>query len=55
VQWSRFIRIKKKDYLDEYIFIKEIGYGTYGLVVKIKMKYNEIYRAGKIIKLSIFN
>lgn len=50
MQWNSFIKIKKKSYLQDYIFIKEIGKGAYGAVSKIKMKYGGLLRAVKIIK-----
>ena len=46
------MKIKKKNYLEDYIFIKEIGRGAFGSVVKIKMKYGGLMRAAKIIKYS---
>lgn len=52
VQWSSFIKIKKKNYLDDYIHIKEIGKGAFGTVSKIKMKYGGMYRACKTVKMS---
>lgn len=53
VQWSSFIKIKKKNYLDDYIHIKEIGFGAFGIVSKIQMKYGGLYRAAKTIKMSM--
>jgi calcium-dependent protein kinase len=50
VQWNAFVKIKKKNYLEDYIFIKEIGKGAYGYVSKIKMKYGGLLRAAKVIK-----
>jgi calcium-dependent protein kinase len=52
VQWSSFVKIKKKNYLDDYIFIKNIGVGAFGAVSKIKMKYGGLYRAAKKVKTS---
>lgn len=52
VQWNSFAKIKKKSYLEDYIFIKEVGRGAYGSVCKIKMKYGGLLRAAKIIKAS---
>lgn len=52
VQWNTFAKIKKKSYLEDYIFIKEIGKGAYGSVCKLKMKYGGLLRAAKIIKTS---
>ena len=53
VNWNSFIKIKKKNYLEDYVFIKEIGRGAYGSVVKIKMKYGGMMRAAKLIKSSL--
>ena len=50
VNWSSFIKIKKKNYLEDYIHIKEIGEGAFGVVSKIKMKYGGLYRAAKLVK-----
>ena len=50
VQWNSFAKIKKKSYLEDYFFIKEIGKGAYGSVCKLKMKYGGLLRAAKIIK-----
>lgn len=44
--------MKKKSYLEDYIFIKEIGRGAYGSVCKVKMKYGGLLRAAKTIKAS---
>jgi hypothetical protein len=52
VQWNTFAKIKKKSYLEDYIFIKEIGKGAYGSVCKLKMKYGGLLRAAKTIKTS---
>lgn len=52
VQWSSFIKIKKKNYLEDYIHIKEIGEGAFGTVSKIKMKYGGMFRAAKVVKIS---
>lgn len=52
VQWSSFIKIKKKNYLEDYIHIKEIGEGAFGTVSKIKMKYGGMFRAAKVVKMS---
>ena len=54
VQWNTFIKIKKKNYLEDYIFVKEIGKGAFGTVSKIKMKYGGLYRAAKVIKGAAF-
>ena len=50
VHWSLFVKIKKKNFLEDYVFIKELGRGAYGSVSKIKMKYGSQCRAVKIIK-----
>lgn len=50
VQWHSFVKIKAKNYLEDYIFMKEIGHGAYGVVIKIKMKYGGFLRAAKLIK-----
>jgi hypothetical protein len=52
VQWNSFVKIKKKNYLEDYIFVKEIGRGAFGSILKIKMKYGGLSRAAKVIKFS---
>jgi serine/threonine protein kinase len=47
------VKIKKKNYLEDYIFLKELGKGAYGSVLKVKMKYGGILRAAKVIKSSL--
>jgi len=55
VNWNSFIKIKKKNYLEDYVFIKEIGRGAYGSVLKIKMKYGGLFRAAKVIKSALIS
>lgn len=50
VKWNSFIKMKKKNYLDDYIIIKEIGRGGFGKVNKVRSKYTGIFRAAKKIK-----
>ena len=52
VNWNSFVKIKKKNYLEDYIFMKQIGKGAFGEVTKLKMKYGGMLRAAKIIKSS---
>lgn len=53
VNWNSFVKIKKKNYLEDYIFVRELGKGAYGSVVKIKMKYGGMMRAAKVIKSAL--
>lgn len=53
VNWNSFVKIKKKNYLEDYVFVKEVGKGAYGSVVKIKMKYGGMLRAAKLIKSAL--
>lgn len=53
VNWHSFVKIKKKNYLEDYVFLKEIGKGAYGSVSKVKMKYGGLLRAAKVIKSSL--
>jgi hypothetical protein len=53
VNWHSFIKIKNKNYLEDYVFIKELGKGAYGSVFKMKMKYGGIARAAKVIKSAL--
>ena len=52
VRWNSFIKTKKKNYMDDYVIIKEIGRGGFGKVSKVKSKFTGIYRAAKSIKKS---
>lgn len=52
IKWNSFIKMKKKNYLEEYIVIKEIGKGGFGTVSKVKAKYTGVLRAAKKIKKS---
>jgi hypothetical protein len=52
VNWHSFVKIKKKNYLEDYVFLKEIGKGAFGSVLKVKMKYGGLLRAAKVIKSS---
>jgi calcium-dependent protein kinase len=47
------VKIKKKNYLEDYVFLKEIGKGAFGCVLKVKMKYGGLQRAAKVIKSSL--
>lgn len=55
VQWNQFIKIKSKNYLEDYMQIKEIGRGSFGTVSKVCKKNRKLYRAAKIIKMSSVN
>lgn len=42
--------MKKKNYLEDYSVLKEIGRGGFGCVHKVKGRYTGLYRAAKRIK-----
>jgi len=42
--------MKKRNYLDDYVIIKEIGRGGFGKVNKVRSKYTGLFRAAKKIK-----
>jgi hypothetical protein len=44
--------MNKKNYLEDYSVLKEIGRGGFGCVHKVKAKYTGLYRAAKRIKKS---
>jgi serine/threonine protein kinase len=44
--------MKHRNYLDDYIIMKEIGRGGFGKVNKVRSKYTGLYRAAKKIKKS---
>lgn len=44
--------MRKHNYLNDYLVIKEIGRGGFGTVCKVKTKYTGVYRAAKKIKKS---
>lgn len=50
LNWASFVKIKRRNYLEEYAFVKELGKGAFGSVAKVKMKYGTLFRAVKIIK-----
>lgn len=37
--------------MEDYIHVKEIGQGAFGIVSKVKMKYGGLFRAAKIIRI----
>ena len=45
-----FLKTKKKNFIEEYIPIQEIGCENFGTVLKVKMKAGGALRAAKIIK-----
>jgi serine/threonine protein kinase len=44
--------MKKRNYLDDYQILREIGRGGFGKVNKVKSKYTGLMRAAKKIKKS---
>lgn len=44
--------MKKKNYLEDYTVVKEIGKGGFGSVSKVKAKHTGLFRAAKKIKKS---
>lgn len=50
VKWNSFIKMKKRNYLDDYVIIREIGRGGFGKVNKVRSKYTGLFRAAKKIK-----
>ncbi len=42
--------MKKRNYLDDYIILKEIGRGGFGRVNKVKSKFTGLFRAAKKIQ-----
>ena len=52
VKWNDFIKMKERNYLDDYEIIRQIGRGGFGKVNKVRSKYTGIYRAAKKIKKS---
>ena len=52
MRWNSFIKMKKRNYLDDYLIVKEIGRGGFGKVNKVRSKYTHLYRAAKKIKKS---
>ena len=52
IKWNSFIKMRKMNYLDEYIVLQEIGKGGFGTVNKVKAKFTGVIRAAKKIKKS---
>lgn len=52
IRWNSFIKMKKKNYLEDYTVVKEIGRGGFGTVSKVIAKYTGVVRAAKKIKKS---
>ena len=50
VNWNSFIKIKNKNYFDDYTIIKKIGRGGFGVVSKVRSIHTDVYRAAKVIK-----
>ena len=49
------MKIRKQNYLKNYIHLKDIGQGSYGIVSKIKMKITGMMKAAKIIQINRLN
>lgn len=52
IKWNSFIKLKKKNFLEDYVVLKEIGKGGFGTVSKVQAKYSGVMRAAKKIKKS---
>lgn len=50
VNWNSFIKMKNRNYLDDYTIIKKIGRGGFGVVSKVKSIHTHVFRAAKVIK-----
>ena len=51
VKLDSFLKIKKENFLKNYVHIKDIGKGAFGTVSKIKMKRTGLKRAAKTIQI----
>lgn len=49
VKWDHFIKMKRRQFLDDYKILTEIGRGGYGSVYRVVMKNGNILRAAKKI------
>ena len=49
VKWDHFIKMKRRQFLDDYKILTEIGRGGYGSVYRVIMKNGNILRAAKKI------
>ena len=52
VKWNNFIKMKTRNYLDDYQILRQIGRGGFGKVNKVQSKYTGLMRAAKKIKKS---
>ena len=52
IKWNSFIKMKKRNFLEDYKVLKEVGKGGFGTVCKVKAKYTGVFRAAKIIQKS---
>jgi serine/threonine protein kinase len=50
VQWRLFVKVKKENYLQQYVFVREIGVGAFGVVAKVQMKHGGLFRAAKTVR-----
>lgn len=52
VDWGSFIKLKQKNFINNYRIIRELGRGGYGVVYRVQMKSSDTQRAMKSIKKS---
>jgi calcium-dependent protein kinase len=55
VNWNSFIKMKNRNYLDDYAVIKKIGRGGFGVVSKVKSIHTDVFRAAKVIRKNELN
>jgi len=52
VNWGSFIKLKTKNFEEDYCVVQELGRGAFGTVSKVMLRSTKLMRAMKSIKKS---